>query len=67
MFYEATVHNKCSRCPPFESVRAWIGLFMDCRKFQRSRGRREWFGTPQQCIVEVSVHFQMQLNKIGVF
>jgi len=47
MFYEVTVHNKYSRCPPFESVRAWIGLFMDCRKFERSRGCREWFDTPQ--------------------
>ena len=28
--YQVTTHNKCSKCPPHESVHAWKRLKTDC-------------------------------------
>ena len=37
--YQTTIHNKCSKSPPLESLHTWTRLIMDCRILSNVLGR----------------------------
>jgi len=43
-----------------------ISLSLIVTPCERSRGGCEWFYTHQKCVVEVTLHFQFELNSLEV-
>jgi hypothetical protein len=62
--YQVTIHNKCPKCPPSESMHARACLLMDCGS--RCRRGCEFSDMYHKYVGKQSRHFKLELNTLGL-